>query len=65
MSEKCLEICQDCGKTFMAGPNAFFCPDCRKARVAAAARENARKRGLDKIGCAARQRKRTAEKEEA
>lgn len=46
----CLEICQDCGKTFMGGPNAFFCPECRKERVAAAAREYAKKRGLNKIG---------------
>lgn len=54
---KCLEICQDCGKTFMAGPNAFFCPECRKARMAAAARENARKRGLNRIGNAAKEAK--------
>lgn len=52
MSErkKCLELCEDCGKPFMAGPNAFFCPDCRKARIAAAARESAKKRNLNKIG---------------
>ncbi len=38
MNAKCLEICEDCGKTFIGGPDAFFCPDCRRARVSAAAK---------------------------
>lgn len=53
MSKKCLELCEDCGRPFMAGPNAFFCPECRGERIAAAARKNAIKRGLNKIGTAA------------
>ena len=61
---KCLEICQDCGKTFMAGPNAFFCPECRKERVAAAARESAKKRNLSKIGRDARSKQCAISKEE-
>ena len=32
------EICQECGKVFRAGPNAFFCPECRKEKQRAAAR---------------------------
>lgn len=64
MSKKCLELCEDCGRPFMVGPNAFFCPECRGARIAAAARENAKKRGLNKIGTAAYSKKReTARKE--
>lgn len=26
------EICEDCGKIFMAGKYQFLCPDCRKKR---------------------------------
>lgn len=25
-------VCKDCGKTFMGGPSARYCPDCRIAR---------------------------------
>lgn len=32
------EICQECGKVFRAGPNAFFCPECRKEKQRAAVR---------------------------
>ncbi len=32
------EICQECGKVFRAGQNAFFCPECRKEKQRAAAR---------------------------
>lgn len=39
-SVKCLEVCQDCGKTFVAGPNAFFCPKCRKKMKAAKLKES-------------------------
>ncbi len=46
MSKKCMELCEDCGKVFMAGPNAFFCPDCRRKRGSAAAK----KRNLNKTG---------------
>ena len=27
------EICQDCGKVFEGGKDAFFCPKCRNKRV--------------------------------
>lgn len=40
------EICQDCGKVFEGGFNAFFCVDCRKRRLS----ESAKRRSLDKIG---------------
>jgi len=40
------EMCQDCGKVFMGGPNAFFCPACKKRRLS----ESAKKRNLNKIG---------------
>lgn len=43
---KTLEMCQDCEKTFYAGPNQFLCPKCRKRRLS----EFAKKRGLNKIG---------------
>lgn len=32
------EICQECGKVFQAGPNAFFCQECRKEKQRAAVR---------------------------
>lgn len=38
------EICQDCGKVFLGGPNAFLCGECRKRRSAEAA-----KRGRNKV----------------
>lgn len=44
------EICQDCGKVFEGGFNAFFCVDCRKRRLG----ESAKRRSLDKIGNDAR-----------
>lgn len=50
MSEKCLEICEDCGKTFLAGPEAFLCPRCRRKRLS----EAAKKRNLNKLGNDAR-----------
>lgn len=46
-------ICEDCERTFQGGPNAFFCPECRYRRTAKAARENAKCRGLNKLGNAA------------
>lgn len=39
-------ICEDCEKVFMGGPNAFFCPECRKKRL----REAAKQRNLNKLG---------------
>lgn len=38
------EICQDCGKVFLGGSNAFLCGECRKRRSAEAA-----KRGRNKV----------------
>ena len=32
--KKYTELCDDCGKPFLAGPMAFFCPECRKKRQA-------------------------------
>lgn len=32
------ELCQDCGKVFLGGANAFFCPKCRKLRLSEAAK---------------------------
>jgi len=31
--KKTKEICQDCGKVFLAGKYTFLCPECRKRRV--------------------------------
>lgn len=50
MSGKCLELCEDCGKAFYAGPDAFLCPKCRKKRLSEAAKE----RKLSQIGNRAR-----------
>ena len=54
------EICEDCGKTFWAGPRAFICPDCRKERL----RRAARLRQLNKLGNAAYSEQRKKAKEE-
>ena len=40
------ELCEDCGKKFECGPNAYLCPECRKKRL----RQYAIQRGLNKIG---------------
>ncbi len=42
----CQTICEDCERVFLDGPNAFFCPSCRKERLSAAAK----KRNLNKLG---------------
>ena len=47
---KCPTICEDCEKVFQGGPNAFFCPACRKKRLS----DSAKKRNLSKLGNAAR-----------
>lgn len=39
-------ICEDCEKVFQGGPYSYFCPDCRKKRLRAAAK----KRNLNKLG---------------
>lgn len=31
--QKTKEICQDCGKVFIGGPDAFLCKKCRYRRV--------------------------------
>jgi len=49
----CREMCLDCGKGFLGGKNAHFCPACRKKRIAAAAR----RRHLSQIGNEAREKK--------
>lgn len=43
-------ICEDCERVFYGGPNAYFCPECRAERIRVAARENAKKRRLNKMG---------------
>lgn len=35
MAKQVSHICADCGKEFVAGPNARLCPDCRKKRLQA------------------------------
>ena len=50
---KAKEICQDCGKVFLGGPKAFFCPDCIKRRQRAVGRSL----GLSRLGVEARRKK--------
>ena len=50
----CKEICEDCGKLFIGGANAYFCPECRIRRQ----RESAKRRNLSQIGINARKKKR-------
>lgn len=45
-----IKTCKDCGGEFLGGPLARFCPDCRARHVG----ESARRRGLGKLGAAAR-----------
>lgn len=45
-NERAKEMCEDCGKVFMATKNEFFCPACRKRRLSDAAK----KRNLSEIG---------------
>ena len=44
------EICEDCGKLFVAGPDAYLCPECRKKRLS----KYAKRRKLNELGAAAR-----------
>ena len=50
-------ICEDCERVFYGGVNAYICPACRKKRAS----ENAKRRGLSALGCAARQKKKEGE----
>lgn len=43
------EICQDCGRLFEGGQNAFFCLACRKRRIGEAAKKRRAKEKLDKL----------------
>lgn len=43
---RCKLICEDCGKTYEGGWNAYYCPSCRKKRQSAAAK----RRNLHKLG---------------
>lgn len=47
------EICEDCGRVFMAGPYSFLCPECRKKRLS----EYAKRRKLNELGTEARRGK--------
>ena len=51
--EKAKEICQDCGKVFLAGPKAFFCPACIKRKQKAVGR----RLGLSRLGIEAKMKK--------
>jgi predicted RNA-binding Zn-ribbon protein involved in translation (DUF1610 family) len=55
------EMCQECGKTFLGGKNAFICPDCRKIRLS----EAAKKRQLSKLGNEARRKDRKEMQDES
>lgn len=43
------EICEDCGKLFEAGKQAFFCPACRKKRQSEAARKRCAINNFEKM----------------
>ena len=47
------EICEGCGKVFVGGQYAFFCPECRRRRQS----EAAKRRNLSRIGVEARRKK--------
>ena len=40
--------CRQCGRTFMGGPRAWYCPDCRAVRRRELDRENKRRRRAGK-----------------
>lgn len=54
-------ICEECGKVFQAGPYAYFCPECRRAKLS----RDAKERSLNKLGNAAYSEQRAAAKREA
>lgn len=47
------EICERCGKVFEAGPNSYYCKECRSEIW----RASAKRRSLSAIGHAARKEK--------
>lgn len=59
MSEKALEICERCGKVELMGPYQFFCTECRKKILS----EEAKRRGLNKLGTSARSAKAKSKRE--
>lgn len=42
------EMCEDCGKVFLAGKYAFLCPECRKKRQSNGGKKSARRRKLER-----------------
>ena len=52
------DLCQDCGKVYLAGPNSFLCPECRKKRQS----ESAKRRNLGKLGRDARSEQKKEQK---
>jgi Zn finger protein HypA/HybF involved in hydrogenase expression len=46
-STKVKEWCQDCGKVFLGGANAFLCPKCRRKRVEEGKRKHREKKVND------------------
>ena len=53
------EICEDCGRVFETGPNGHYCRDCIRRRLS----ENAKLRGMNRLGNAAYSEKRRKERE--
>lgn len=51
MRDAKLYVCERCGKEFLAGKRAAYCPTCRKER----SREKARERKLEKAAASGRQ----------
>lgn len=51
------EICERCGKVFEAGPNSYYCKECRKEIW----RASAKRRNLSAMGRAARKEKAMSE----
>lgn len=47
---KAKEMCEDCGKVFLAGKREFLCPQCKRNRL----RKYAKDRKLNEIGNNAR-----------
>lgn len=38
------EICEDCGKVFLAGKYEFLCPECRKKRQSNGGKKSKRRK---------------------
>ena len=56
---KALEICERCGKIELMGVFQFYCTECRKKILS----EEAKRRGLNKLGTAARSAKAKSKRE--